>query len=85
MARNTKKSHWLRNIRRSFPGIYSASSRVIAGAIDCEKTMLLANLLRKEHILNFRDFYIYFPTIQQDAYTNLKQHFEAHERALETE
>ena len=60
---------------------------VIAGATSCGKNMLLTNLLRKEHILVFRDFYIYCPTIQQllNSYTNLKQHFETQERVLETE
>jgi len=36
---------------------------VIAGATDCGKTMLLSNLLRKENTLDFRDVYIYCPTV----------------------
>ena len=55
---------------------------VIAEATGCGKTMLLINLLRREHTLNFRDFYIYCPTIHQDAYTNLKDHFEMEEKGI---
>ena len=47
--------------------------------------MLLINLLRKPGLLNNRDFYIYCPTVHQDTYTNLKEHFEERERALEIE
>ena len=47
--------------------------------------MLLTNLLRKPGFLNFRDFYIYCPTVYQDTYKHLKEHFEEQERALKME
>jgi len=56
---------------------------VIAGATGCGKTMLLTNLLRKPNLLNFRDFYIYCPTLHQNAYKHLKEHFEGQEKAIE--
>jgi len=58
---------------------------VIAGSTGCGKTLLLTNLLRKPDVLNFKDFYVYCPTLHQDAYTNLKQHFEEQESAIENE
>ena len=58
---------------------------VMAGATGSGKTMLLTNLLRKASLLNFRDFYIYCTTIHQDAYANLRDHFEAQEKVIETE
>jgi len=56
---------------------------VIAGATGCGKTMLLTNLLRQPGTLDFRDVYIYCPTIYQDAYNNLKKYYEGQEKASE--
>ena len=58
---------------------------VIASATSWGKTMLLSNLLRKAGLLNFRDFHIYCTTVHQDAYANLREHFEAQEKAIEME
>jgi len=56
---------------------------VIAGATGCGKTMLLTNLLRQENTLNFRDIYIYCPTLHQKAYKNLRKYYEGQEKASE--
>ena len=42
-------------------------------AMGCGKTMLLTNILRKPDILYFVAFYIYYPTLHQKAYKNLKK------------
>src|SRR5258708_10541745 len=55
---------------------------VIAGTSGCGKTMLLTNFLRQPGLLNYVDFYIYCPTFHQEAYINLKEHFEEKEKDL---
>ena len=54
---------------------------VIAGATGCGKIILLTNLLRKAS-LKFSDFYIYCATVHQDAFANLRKHFEEQEKAM---
>ena len=55
---------------------------VIAGATGCGKTNLLLNLLLEKQKINYRDVYIYSPTIHQPAYVYLRETFESMEKMI---
>ena len=55
---------------------------VIGGKTGSGKTVLMANLLLNEKILQYSDVYIYSPTIYQPTYQRLKERFEKTEEAI---
>jgi hypothetical protein len=55
---------------------------VIAGSTGSGKTNLMINLLRNVKTLNYRDVYVYSPTLHQESYENLKDYYENFEKQI---
>jgi hypothetical protein len=55
---------------------------VIAGSTGSGKTNLIVDLLKKEKTLNYSDVYVYSPTLDQPAYSHLKEYYEDFEKCI---
>src|SRR5258706_14495080 len=55
---------------------------IIAGSTGSGKTNLMINFLRNVQTLNYRDVYVYSPTLHQDSYVNLKDYYQNLEKLI---